>query len=580
MIINLAAREKFIVLGFKNNSKKNFMLEEGMAMVAMNMPYAEETAELIRISDKYNENAISEKLQAASRAMDNFKVKVLFVGGFNAGKSALLNAALGRDILAEAVTPQTAIAAELVYGTDEYVELIGNGNLERCSFEDAAKKDVSKYKKFVYHIDSEFLKTHREFVPVDMPGFDSDNGGHDKAIALYAADSGNAYVLCVDCNDGTVRASVADGLKEIRNYTDNLACILTKSDKIDGESLSNVYTAVAGAVEHIFEEKVHITSASTLDESAKKSIENSLSVFRSDDLFKQAFSPELTLVCELLYNSLTAAKQNTENPGEDATRTLQNITDEKSKIEQMLKKDREKLRRKMSGTVKQAVSSDVEIALCNAVTSLVSAAKGGSESLSRTISGVARPAVISSIQKHAGYEIDLFIADVSTGIGELSADGLDASTIQGTLEKVLSVLKDNSGKYRLFAGSLAIATSVIAPWLEIVILFLPEIFSVLRSIFDWESGANDQIEGKIRGEIIPQVVNQLLPKIDEILAGIERDATEKIEETFNAQITAIEETIKTVREKKKKSENEYKEFVGGLDCDLAKIRAIEDSVRV
>jgi GTP-binding protein EngB required for normal cell division len=552
-------------------------------MTGTNKPYAEETAELIHISGKYDETIISKKLQTVSCAMDNFKVKVLFVGGFNAGKSTLLNAALGRELLAEAITPQTAIAAELVYDTDEYVELIGGGNPERCSFEDAEEKDVSKYKKFVYHIDSEFLKTHREFVPVDMPGFDSDNGGHDKAIALYAADSGNAYVLCVDCNDGTVRASVADGLKEIRNYTDNLACILTKSDKIDDENLGNVRAVVEDAVEFIFKEKVCVTSASAYDESAKKAIENSLSVFRSDDLFKQAFSPELTLVCELLSNSLAAAKRNAENSGEDAARELQSLTDEKSKIEQMFKKDREKLKRRMSGIVKQAVKSDVEIALHNATNSLVSAAKGGSDSLSRAINGIVRPIIISSIQKHAAEEIDSLVTDVSAEIGELSTEGLDASAAHITLEKALLVLKDNSGKYKLFTGSLAIATSVIAPWLEIVILFLPEILSVLGAIFGGESGTNEQLEGKIRGEIIPNIVNQLLPKIDEILDGIERDAAEKIEEAFRAQITAIEEMIRTINEKKKKGGDEYKKFVGGIDGDMTRIRAVKErleSVRI
>jgi GTP-binding protein EngB required for normal cell division len=550
-----------------------------MAMDGTNRPYAEETAELIQMSDKYNETAISEKLQATLRAMDNFKVNVLFVGGFNAGKSALLNATLGRELLKEAITPQTAIAAELVYDIDEYVELIGGGT-ERCSFEDAAGKDVSKYKKFVYHIDNEFLKTHRDFVLVDMPGFDSDNGGHDKAIALYAADSGNAYVLCVECHDGTVRASVVDGLREIRNYTDNLACILTKSERIDDENLGNVRASVESVIKRIFEEEVNITFASARDESAKNATEKSLSVFQSENLFKQVFSPELTLVCELMSNSLAAAKRNAENGGDDAARELENLLDEKSKIEQMLKKDREKLKRKMSGVIRQAIKSDVEMALESAASSLVSAAKRGSDSLSRAVSSVARPVIISSIQKHVGEEIDSFIADVSAGIGELDTDGFDASAVQGTLEKVLTVLKDENGKYKLFAGSLVIVTTVIAPWIEIVIFFLPEILSILGSIFGGGSNANGQIEGKIRGEVIPHVVSQLLPKIDEILVGIERSAAEKIGETFDAQITAIGETIKTVSEKRKMGEDEYKKFVGGIDGDLARISAIEERVRL
>lgn len=46
------------------------------------------------------------------------------IGGFSAGKSSLLNSFLQEEILSVAVTPETALATELHYSTQEYIEAI------------------------------------------------------------------------------------------------------------------------------------------------------------------------------------------------------------------------------------------------------------------------------------------------------------------------------------------------------------------------------------------------------------------------------------------------------------------------
>ena len=56
--------------------------------------------------------------QLSEELRDHFEIKLLVVGHFSAGKSALLNALLQRPaFLKEAQQPQTALATELVYDT-------------------------------------------------------------------------------------------------------------------------------------------------------------------------------------------------------------------------------------------------------------------------------------------------------------------------------------------------------------------------------------------------------------------------------------------------------------------------------
>ena len=49
---------------------------------------------------------------------DNF-IKIPFVGDFSSGKSSLLNAYIGSDLLPTNILPETAVAYELYYAEDE-----------------------------------------------------------------------------------------------------------------------------------------------------------------------------------------------------------------------------------------------------------------------------------------------------------------------------------------------------------------------------------------------------------------------------------------------------------------------------
>ncbi|WP_163555994.1 dynamin family protein [Helicobacter suis] len=67
-------------------------------------------------------------IQALQTEIENQELLIPVIGGFSAGKSSLLNAFLGKDVLGVAITPETAIATELRYSTNERVEaVIGGG---------------------------------------------------------------------------------------------------------------------------------------------------------------------------------------------------------------------------------------------------------------------------------------------------------------------------------------------------------------------------------------------------------------------------------------------------------------------
>lgn len=85
--------------------------------------FNEDIQVLDNMSNKYSIATIENDIQTCRQNISDFNVKLMFVGGFSAGKSALINTILGRDLLVEGQLPQTAIATELKYSDREYAEL-------------------------------------------------------------------------------------------------------------------------------------------------------------------------------------------------------------------------------------------------------------------------------------------------------------------------------------------------------------------------------------------------------------------------------------------------------------------------
>ena len=78
---------------------------------------------IIEIAKKYEIESSKEDFKLILEESKRFEINVLFVGSFSAGKSALLNCLIGKNILEESQAPETAIATELYDSEEEYTVL-------------------------------------------------------------------------------------------------------------------------------------------------------------------------------------------------------------------------------------------------------------------------------------------------------------------------------------------------------------------------------------------------------------------------------------------------------------------------
>jgi hypothetical protein len=178
---------------------------------------------------------LSDMTAKLSKLSDEVKKKELLVpvvGGFSAGKSTFINSFLGKDILPEAITPETALATELRYSDRDYIEAVRKDNsIQSYSIDEAAKlkEDAKNYKLARLYLNNQGLKEIAPLILVDMPGFDSNNENHDKALDKYLGQCCH-YVVLFSSEDGAINRSMISNLNSIKHYGGSFSFFLSKAN--------------------------------------------------------------------------------------------------------------------------------------------------------------------------------------------------------------------------------------------------------------------------------------------------------------------------------------------------------------
>lgn len=527
---------------------------------------------------------LNRQIDDLCKQIKDFRVKVLCIGEFSAGKSAMFNSFFNISLLKEDILPETAIATELCYGENEHAELVGlDGKVKECSFEDVNKYDAKDYLKYTYFINNKKLAIYNEYCFVDMPGFNSGVEAHNKSLLQYIGEA-SSYILAVDAAAGGLSASMIHFIQEIQHYSNHIAIVITKCDKRTKSDIAQVQSEIESELTSLLGYTPMIMTTSIREQiNLIDSVDQIIHSFSAKELFREKFDPIYKELLQSTYLMLQEKEKSTELDTYAIDEKIRIKETLKEKLVQEIKIKKVQLHEQLQTIAKNGILGELSIKLNSHADELAEAASVSQGAFNHTVNNIIRPVLVESSEKYIGNSIEKFIGelDFKQYIQGESSDSTQET--EAVIERALKTckkigevasskeLKNAKGLYRAVIAGISIATEVVAPWIEIILLVLPDILSFFN-----EGGRKEERKSTILSTVIPEIISKLRVEITKTLQDVEKEMAETLENKITAQIDREKEALSQLKQEKETKEKNMAELKTGWQQDMSLLQVIQN----
>ena len=540
------------------------------------------------VAEKYGLTNMVMELDAFIFMNNNYKVHILMIGEYSAGKSALLNKYIGKNILKENQQPETDIATELYFSENE--KIIANLlNGEKKEISSLKNIDIDTTKNIEYYINSGNINEQSDYILVDTPGFDSGIEKHNKALMQYI-DYKTAFIVAIDCEKGTISESVLKFINEISNYSMDIAIIINKCDKKIEEEVQKVKEHIENLLLTSTGRNFPIICTSIYDNDVENKIKEVIRTFNPQYLYDKHITSELNKKCNLIIEALEIIKSNEACDVTEIEEEILKRENAKKKLLEQLDLQKKKLDNKIHNEVKEHILSIIYSQLISNTEILAEASKGGVEMLQEKVVEIIRPIMISEVEEYSSIAYEDFLKNLNYSSLNIydNSDELKV-VVESVYEKLKNLTPDNSSvlpivdeskkdkliknslnTYRIVGSALAITTSVVSPPLELLIVFLPDIIKAIKVLTG--TTKEQQLIEAIQNKIIPQIIKKLRNELDNSLSKVETVMIDNISTNIQEILDIENNALEIALIKKEKVETDYINFIASIEQDIEKIR--------
>lgn len=480
-------------------------------------------------------------------------IKVPLVGVFSAGKSSLLNVFTEKvGMLPVDTMPETAVAYELYYGLNESVELYRNGEkIDSKPLADIKQLDTKPGDIAKVYCTSEPIKKLQErgIILVDMPGIGSGLERHDAAIFNYI-NSGTAFVLIVDAEQGSLRGSTMTFMQELSQYNMHPAILISKIDKKTDSEVK--------AIKEYIEYQLSKLGSTDSFVGTVCSVNNDLNGFTT---YLESLNPE-ALVREKLNKKF---RYIVNSVIEQINLRIQikdkDIADVEGKIKQL---EAEIANVKLELPVADGyadspekstedVLDSVRLALSNKATDIAQMIidKEDSETVKAAIVSIVRSAVILALKDESEQYSVALGAAVKESITELP-----------TFEVTLDFMNDFSGVTESLGALLTTALAKIGVLGGLGTLIINLVVSLVPKFLSWLFGkSNDAAVAEVRQKFISTAIQEVIDGIRPTILKITQDNQKNIQDKIQAELISKMEKVKDSLREKMEDANKSKSEV-------------------
>ena len=495
------------------------------------------------------------KINFYEEKINNTELIVPVVGGFSAGKSTLINQFLGENILSIALTPETALATELRYSENSYIKAIKKDDTfdkYEISEIDIIKEKAKNYKYIKLYLNNQKLQEIEPLILVDMPGFDAPIEHHNQAILNYL-NRGIYFIILTSIEDGNITKSVLREITNIMEFGKDFSFCLSKTNLRTENDIKAVQNIIEDQLKDYFDFNKEIILT---DNSSGLELEKILNKIDIEELFKKVFLSDLRFnhienesSINIILSTLKVSREEVLKTITELENSIKNILNKK---EQMIEEAEEKY----SNTNIDGIINKITNELNLQKEVLISYAIANPNNISQEINEIVKNILIPEIRKRIKDVSNRIVDDFSIELKNLE-NNLDNSNFDNNwIEKIsystknilekaqngLSTIVDERRSketddklYKAITTVLGVTTSFVAPIIEIIIIFLPEIVRFISGKAK-EKQQKEKISEQISISIIPEIKRKLRETIPQIFNDYLKNTIETISQEFETQL--------------------------------------------
>jgi len=383
------------------------------------------------------------------RRIDDYAFRVILIGGFSSGKSALLNKLIGRQLFKENQGPETSVPAEISWGPLDKAIAVMDDNSQKEVDIATATANLQKGTAFIsMTINVPFLKQRPDLILVDFPGFDSNIEAHNKAINSYLQ-KGSAFILLLPAKNGGLTESDRRFVKESSRYPQSLSCFISKSDLVTPEQCKDIKAYATKGIRALYGVEIPLDDISVIqdyDQNFEEKIAGAIDGFNPQYLFELSFGSAIN---ELALNGLhsleeyaAASKLDTA----DIDARIAKASKRQVELAEQLERERMALDQKYRHELIPKIMGNLNKSFKWNSDALAQAALKGEQAFADAVQSVVRP-VLAGVQG----EINANLREIVMGIDfELSAESPQE---EDALKKTLLNIVDVISQLPIFGGS-------------------------------------------------------------------------------------------------------------------------------
>lgn len=550
--------------------------------------YLDKFSSMQEIAARYEDDSFKESLENIEYISKHFDVKVLFVGHFSAGKSALINCLIEKeDFLEEDTAPQTSIATELYYTSDK--ECCYAYKEDKAFVKIPLKHDdldPNTYTHISCYLQSEALQQLADYTIVDTPGFDSSIENHNKALANYI-NRGAAYVLVIDVDKGCIDTHALRFLQEVSQYSNRIVVMLNKCDKRTSEDVDAIKTQVEFTLD-MEGINAEVYCVSKYDSDISKTLIDIISKFDAQEIYDARVRCGLYHEAVSMKKILKIVQDKAYVDVYELDEEIRRYENTKKNINATFETKRKQAENSLKNSTEEVIGQ-IHSALDNQVSALAEAAiNGGGKAVESIIMETIRPVIVNAVKEIATEEVDDIVHSIVSctsfefghdqdflDILQNMAEQTKNYITDGSFERLSGLVENNTNDtkgskaesiYKAVTGVAAITTKIVSPWLELIIVFLPEIVNLVKSIFG--ESAEDKVKRQLRTVVIPQICNKMREPVSICVEESYNTLLNELQESVLDKLNSIDNQLQNAKSQKENIEKQFQVYTETLKKDI------------